>query len=194
MLLRELEHRVKNNFASVSSMLHLQLRDHKDDPVVAAALQSAMGRVESYALVNSFLYRGSGYTGILNMSEYLTQLCSNLENATTSRMTVSIVAEIAPIPMERDQAVAVGLLVNELVTNAMKHAFRDRVHGQILVRLTGDENEWQLEIADNGGGFVGAAGTGSLGLKLVSALASQIDSSVQINSDADGTKCIFKHG
>jgi len=188
MLLREIEHRVKNNFASVASMLRLQMREHAEDSTIMLALQAALGRVESYAIANSFLYRGSGYSGTVNLSGYLAELCANLERTAVSDKPVKIMTDVPELIWDRDRAIVIGLLVNELVTNSYKHAFAGRTNGVIEVRMHGTDQDWSLDVSDNGVGFVQQADGGSLGHKLIGALATQVDATVEVSSGEEGTR------
>ncbi|WP_299818799.1 histidine kinase dimerization/phosphoacceptor domain -containing protein [uncultured Roseibium sp.] len=191
MLLREIEHRVQNNFASVASLLRFQMREHAEDETIMYALQAALGRVESYATVNSFLYRGDRYTGTVHLPAYLAELCGNLEKSAPVDKGVSIRTEIADFTWERDSTIVVGLLINELVTNAYKHAFTGRPSGVIQVSMQGTNKAWMLEVSDDGVGFTGLTERGSLGVKLISTLASQLGAQVEVSSDENGTRYII---
>lgn len=192
LLLRELEHRVKNNFASVASMLRLQIKQNEDAPTVLAALHSALGRVESYAIVNSFLYRSDRYTGLIDVAAYLQQLCQTLQStASTSDTQIEIHSELEQVTMGRDQAIAVGLLVNELVTNAVKHAFSESQTGNIIVKLSKEDDGAVLFVKDDGEGFTSVAGPDSFGMRLTTALAQQADARMELATDDNGTKYTF---
>ncbi|TYC49748.1 DUF4118 domain-containing protein [Rhodobacterales bacterium] len=194
MLLREIEHRVKNNFASVASLLRFQMREHHGDETIMYALQAALGRVESYATVNSFLYRGTSYTGTVHLPSYLKELCGNLERSAPSEKDISIRTQIADLTWDRDRTIVIGLLINELVTNAYKHAFSDRPSGVINVTMQGTDEDWFLQVGDNGTGFERLANGGSLGVKLISALATQVGAQVEVSTDNNGTRYIIGTG
>ena len=191
MLLREIEHRVKNNFASVASLLRLQMRENAENITVKNALQSALGRVESYAIVNSFLYRGTQYAGTVDMSAYLAELCANLERSASLEKPIRIVTDVQSIDWDRDQAIVVGLLINEIVANALKYAFPDKRNGLIKVQMQAAGQNWTLEVSDDGIGFVPNVETGSLGSKLLSALATQISATFRLSSGDNGTHYKF---
>lgn len=191
MLLREIEHRVKNNFASVASLLRFQMREHAGDETIMYALQAALGRVESYATVNSFLYRGSQYTGTVHLPGYLAELCGNLEKSAPTEQSIRITTQIADFVWERDPTIVVGLLINELVTNAYKHAFAGRSEGTIEVVMQGTGDDWSLEVRDDGVGFAGLAQSGSLGVKLINTLSSQLGAFVEVSSDDTGTRYVI---
>lgn len=192
LLLRELEHRVKNNFASVTSMLRLQMRQNPNDETVNAVLQSAVGRVESYALVNSFLYRDSRYTGTILMNAYLAELCKSLEQSVPAGMPVTVEHHFVELGLPRDRAIVFGLLLNEIVTNAVKHAFKEGHPGKVTASLKFTAPQQAvLEIADDGKGFKEKTSSVAVGLKLISALATQADAELSIESNASGTKFAF---
>lgn len=191
-LLHEIEHRVKNNFASVSALLRLQMRDHAEDSTIITALQSALGRVESYAIVNSFLYRGTEYTGTVNLKAYLNELCDSIEQSVPSSRSIRITSDVASFDCDRDRAIIFGLLINELVTNALKYAFAGRPGGEIEVRMKGDGHHWRLEVSDNGVGINRDPDARSFGSKLVSALAGQLGADIELASSEKGTRYVFE--
>lgn len=191
MLLREIEHRVKNNFASVASLLRLQMRENPEDTTIKNALQSALRRIDSYAIVNTFLYRGVQYTGTVDMSAYLAELCANLEKSVSLEKPVRIITDVQAIAWDRDRAIVVGLLINELVANALKHAFPGKRSGLVKVRMQTTDQDWSLEVSDNGTGFVPNVDVDSLGSKLLSALATQISATFKLSSGNNGTQYRF---
>ncbi|MFN0262965.1 sensor histidine kinase [Tepidamorphus sp. 3E244] len=186
-LLRELEHRVKNNFASVVSFLRLQMRQHADDPIVLSALQTAIGRVESYSTANTYLYRQSRYSGDIDMQDYLGALVKSLEEASLVENDIRIDCEFADIVMPREQAISVGLIVNELVTNAIKHAFGDGRSGHIDIKLSRSPDGAMLTVSDNGHGMQTEDQRETLGTSLVRALARQAEGEIEMVSGEDGT-------
>jgi two-component sensor histidine kinase len=190
-LLRELEHRVKNNFTSVASMLRLQIRQNAKNQSALTALQAALGRVESYALVNRYLYRNNHYTGMVDMNSYLEELCKSLEGSVTQAKPITIRRSIEKLSMPRDRAIIVGLLVNEVVTNAIKHAFSDRQPGNVYLRLSTSGEGTKLEISDDGRGMVEDPSNDTLGMKLVGSLASQAGAELSTTSDVSGTCFTF---
>lgn len=192
MLLRELEHRVKNNFASVAAFLRMQIRQNEDNPATVNALQSAIGRVESYSLVNSFLYRSDRYTGTVEMRTYLQAICDSLKKSLAVERKIEIKADLDEVTMPREQAIAVGLIVNELVTNCIKHAFQGREAGRILVEMKKDGPSVVLSISDNGVGLPEEKEGSSLGLKLINSLARQGDATMTTESGSDGSSFCFE--
>ncbi|MCC2096133.1 MAG: ATP-binding protein [Hyphomicrobiales bacterium] len=188
-LLREVEHRVKNNLASVASMMRMQIRQHADAPATLAALQTAVGRVESYAILNSFLYHGDRYTGQIDFAAYLETLCQSLESSLTAApVNIAIVRQFERLIVPSDRANALGLLVNELVTNAVKHAFGPQANGQVRVRLSRAGPSVVLEVADNGCGLSEASrNSDTLGMKLIAALTQQAEAVMTVETASTGT-------
>lgn len=171
LLLEELDHRVKNNFAMVSAMIRMELRTAEVD--AADTLKMILGRVESIARAHQALYRGEGGVGTVPMRAYLEALCASLDTAFFMG-TSTIRVEVEDVALPRDKAIAVGLVINELCTNAAKHAFLETDKKRIDVRLTSDFPNVCLVVQDNGAGFskddVRSRG---LGQGLVDAFAAQ---------------------
>jgi PAS domain S-box-containing protein len=178
-LLKEVHHRVKNNLQVVASLVNLQAGEI-ENPEVLSALRDTQGRIRSMALLHETLYN-EGNVARVNAAAYLGHLCTYLGQ--THRLEIGPIAfhqRIAPVELELDDAIPCGLIVNELVSNAFKHAFPGGRHGQVVVELrVRAENRVILTVGDNG---VGMAATqprpGSLGMKLVRGLANQINASM----------------
>ena len=171
LLLREIDHRVKNNFAIVSGLIDIQRRRESDD-YVKEVLSRISTRVHNFATAHNELYARGIPGDAVNMDVYLPTLVKHLQKALFHSDRVAIVYRGAVVMMPRDRAVAVGLVVNELVTNAAKHAFPDDARGTIEVELNGDDEHWVLIVSDNGRGYPtnGAPGAG-LGSDLILAFA-----------------------
>jgi two-component sensor histidine kinase len=189
LFLAEFDHRMKNNFAIVAGLLDMQKR-RAESAEAAAALETARMRVESIAQAHRHLYRGSDLVGLVEMSDYLRQLCGALAEALFLGGKVSLVCEADPVQVPRDRAVSIGLVVNELVTNAAKHAFTGRDAGRIEVRFCERGGGWSLSVADNGVGLpaVPAPSRGGLGTRLIDAFARQAEGRLRTESDATGTR------
>ena len=190
LMLSEFEHRVKNNFAIVASMLDIQRRRAGDTPA-GEALSAAMMRVDSIARAHRHLYR-DGRGSEVNIKDYLEDLCATLSDALLLRggVTLDCIADAAPI--QRDHAVSIGLVVNELVTNAAKHAFAGRERGTIAVSWKRrPEGGWRLTVADDGVGMPPgpkpARKDGGLGQRLIEAFAHQAGGTLTTDSDRTGT-------
>ena len=191
LFLAEFEHRVKNNFAVVASLLELQRR-RATDPATQEALGAALSRVESIARAHRHLYRGGGgAAGAVEMKDYLADLCGALSDALFLHGTITLECATESAQMPRDRAVSIGLIVNELVTNAVKHAFAGRDRGSIRVSFREHAGGWQLVVADDGVGITERQRPGvdgGLGQRLVDAFARQADGTVTVDSDKTGTR------
>lgn len=152
-LMRELEHRTKNNFAMVSSLLSMQRRKSNSEEV-QQALITAAGRVQSFASIHETIYTSIRYSDSISLSDYLKPLIGQLERGLFQDRQVRIELKCGPGEVPRDRALAFGLIINELVTNAAKHAFPDNQKGLISVAYESKPNSpWCLTIADDGCGY-----------------------------------------
>ena len=190
LFLAEFDHRMKNNFAIVAGLLAMQKR-RAESPETAAALETAQLRVESIAQAHRHLSRGGDRLGVVEMGDYLHQLCGALAEALFLSGNVNLVCEADETLMPRDRAVSIGLVVNELVTNAAKHAFTGRDAGRIEVTLRTHGGGWTLSVADNGVGLSAGpavASRGNLGTRLIDAFARQSEGRLHTESGPEGTR------
>ncbi|HEX6858943.1 MAG TPA: sensor histidine kinase [Caulobacteraceae bacterium] len=189
LLLRELNHRVTNNFAMVASLLQMQATRATDDGV-KAALGNAINRVMSISQAHRNLYAAEKAVGEVDMSAYLDELCRNLAEALFLGDIVALECRAVSASMDRDRAVAIGLVVNELVTNAAKHAFTDGSGGTIRVAFQPHGQGWRLTVADDGQGLPSdfTRRRGGLGRGLVEAFARQAGGTLSI---AEGPGAVF---
>jgi two-component sensor histidine kinase len=195
LFLAEFDHRMKNNFAIVAGLLDLQKR-RAGDPATAAALETAQMRVDSIARAHRHLYRGTGQPGTVEIRDYLTDLCLALAESLFLQGGITLSCDIDEAAVPRDRAVSIGLVVNELVTNAAKHAFPGRDLGTITVTLRNRRaGGWLVTVADDGVGMPKEAtlpekGNG-LGGKLVEAFARQAGGTLATESDETGTRVVM---
>jgi len=181
LMLRELDHRMKNNFQTVASLLKLQLRRTEDEPA-KDALQAALNRVLSISEAHRAIY-ASGYDlSRVDMAVYLGDLCANLADALLLGEVVRLECSVEHGALDRDRAVAVGLIVNELVTNAAKHAFSDGAPGEIRVAFGKAPEGYRLTVEDNGRGLPADYATRGpgLGRGLVEAFTRQAGGSLKV--------------
>ena len=190
LFLEEFDHRVKNNFAIVAGLLDMQRR-RAADPATAEALGIAATRVGSIARAHRHLYR-DGQPGLVEMPAYLGDLCQTLEEALLLRGTFRLECDIAPIAIERDRAVSIGLVINELVTNAAKHAFTGRDTGTIMVQLRAHADGMTVAVSDDGVGMPDTPAApipgNGLGSRLIEAFARQAGGTIHTDSDRTGTR------
>lgn len=189
LLLQEIDHRMKNNFAIVASILDIQRR--RTDGEAAEALGAALARVESIARAHRHLYRSAGQVDTVDMQAYLGDLCAALADALFLRGGVSLSCSADAANMPRDRAVSIGLVVNELVTNAAKHAFTGRTGGSITVGLRRRPGGMTLIVSDDGVGMPQAATSAGpdhgLGSRLIPAFARQAGGTLSTESGPEGT-------
>jgi two-component system, sensor histidine kinase PdtaS len=192
-LLREVHHRVKNNLQIVSSMLNLQMAQISDAHSLELFKES-QARVHSIALFHEKLYESRDLAQI-SMSDYLGGLAVGLfATYGVNRADIALKTALEDVPVGVDAAIACGLIVNELVSNALKYAFPDGRHGQVAVSLRREGPEAVLEVVDDGVGFPAGADLrrpGSLGLRLVSILAEQTGGRLDLESNG-GTRCTLR--
>lgn len=186
-LLKEVHHRVKNNLQIVTSLLNLQARQVQN-PAALAALQDTQGRIRSMALLHETLYR-EGDMSQVDGAVYVSHLCAHLHSvfgAATGR--VRLRHQLDPVALTPDQAVPCGLIVNELVSNAFKHAFPGERGGEIQVALTAEPDGHRvLAVTDNGVGLppgLDIEQSDTLGLQLVAGLAHQLGGVVETRTAA----------
>lgn len=185
LLLKEVHHRVKNNLQVISSLLNLQARE-LHDPDTARLFQESQGRVRSMALIHEQLYRSSDLARI-DFSAYVQDLTHHLEQGLGSQSApVRFYLDVQSLPLSLDLAIPCGMIVNELVSNAQKHAFPPGHAGEIRVAFSRDSLGYVLTVADNGVGIqngLGNGGPSALGLKVVQALIRQIRGELDVHHD-----------
>jgi PAS domain S-box-containing protein len=189
LILKEIHHRVKNNLQVVSSLLRLQ-SDSITDEAAIGYLKMSEQRVKSMALIHQQLYRTKDLSRI-DFREYLEDLCNYLFFAydiSFSRIALKI--EVEDIFFGIDTALPCGLIVNELVTNSIKHAFPDYSVGTLSVKLSKEvTGKYRLIIQDDGKGTnsIDFNNTSTLGMELVKTLTEQLEGEIKVESD-NGTK------
>lgn len=184
-MLKEIHHRVKNNLQVVSSLLNLQSR-YITDPADVELFKESQNRVQSMALVHEKLYQSKDLARI-DFSSYIDSLMKNLfYSYAIGRDNLSMKADLQPISMSVDVAVPCGLIVNELISNSLKHAFPEGRAGEIHVCIHEANGRVVIEVADNGVGLpedYDFHTSDSLGLQLVNMLVEQLDGSVSLERE-----------
>ncbi len=183
-MVRELQHRTKNNFQTVIAFLALQRRNAKTEDS-KNSFASVMERMHAIALAHDQLSLTEGMSHV-DFGDYLRSLCANIDPHNAG-VTVEVEASAATLPLDR--AVPAGLIVNELVTNALKYAFEDSREGLIRVVFNTDSETGEacVMVEDNGKGM-GPSRDGGLGLKLIDAFARQLAGRVQRDRVEKGTR------
>jgi len=182
-LLREIHHRVKNNLQVISALLTLQSK-YVDDDKALSALKEGQGRVHSMALIHQDLYQHDNLKGV-NAKNYFEKLTNTLiETYQTKESSVELRSEIDPILLDVDTMIPLGLIVNELISNALKHAFRHRDSGLILIEMKERDQQLFLKIEDDGSGAdLQILEKKSFGFSLIRSFARRLDAELIINSD-----------
>lgn len=181
LLLREIHHRVKNNMQLVCSLLQLQARQLQN-PEMIAILHESQTRVRSMALIHEKLYGGDSLARI-DLADYLRSLAAMIQRSQSARTGVRLRFDLVPLTAGMDTAVPLGLTVNELLTNAFKHAFPEgarfaTAHPEVVIALQREEDgRLRLEVRDNGVGLptdFAPERAGSLGMRMVQIFAKQL--------------------
>jgi len=196
MLLEEIEHRVANSLQIIASILLIKARNVQFEET-RLQLEDAHRRVLSVAAVQQHLHAGGGAKPI-DIANYLTKLCETLAQ--------SMIGDSRPIALKVDadagtaisrEAVSIGLIVTELVMNALKHAFPSKTpNATIVVSYKVAGTDWKLTISDNGIGKPDVSASEAkpgLGTSLIKALSRQLNAIVEITSDAHGTAVMITH-
>jgi two-component sensor histidine kinase len=188
LLLKEVHHRVKNNLQVISSLLSLQAQRLRD-PEMVRLFEESQARVRSMALIHEQLYRSDDLAHI-DFAAYVQELVDNLKQGFgRGAARIDFCLDTEPAPLLLELAIPCGMIVNELVANALEHAFPDDGAGEIRIAFRREGNTYRITVADNGVGMrqrAAAAETGSIGLKVVEALTRQIHGTLD-HTCRDGT-------
>jgi two-component system, sensor histidine kinase PdtaS len=165
LLMREIHHRTKNNLQSVASLLNLQ-------PISEESRAAMTARIAAMSALHEQAYRSDQYSDV-DLRDYLLTLVDTIRK--TSAEGISFGTELAEVAIDRDLAQPLGLIVNEVISNAMKHAFAGRQGGRITVTLTAlAEDRAELTISDDGPGFTPSGNETGMGSRLIRAFAQQL--------------------
>jgi len=182
-LLKEIHHRVKNNMQVISSLLNIQARRLKD-PKAREIFKATRNRVMSMALVHERLYRSEDLAGI-DFNRYIERMSVHLMNYYNElSQNIELKKEVEGIFLDITKAVPLGLITNELLTNALKHAFPKNKKGEIKIKFYKKGKTYHLTIRDNGIGFpddLDFKRADSMGLDLVNSLTSQINGNIELD-------------
>jgi PAS domain S-box-containing protein len=187
-LLSEVHHRVKNNLAVVSGMMQLQAFEETDEEL-RNKLFDSVARIQTMASIHELLYKSSSFSN-LRLDENIQKLISNITDTFQSAENIDIAYQMDTVKLNVNQAIPCSLIINEVVTNALKHAFENT--GTIRIELSEEQNQINLSIADNGKGlpydYKQLIHKGSLGFKLIDTLSKQLEATYQFISDTGGTE------
>jgi PAS domain S-box-containing protein len=191
-LVKEVHHRVKNNLQIITSILNLQIRKI-DDPGTIEVLKDSQTRVQAMALVHEHLYRGKDFSHI-DLKDYIAALGRGIfQMYEAANRGIQFDLNIRDIYVDINTAIPLGLISNELITNSLKYAFKDRNEGKLTITATEDPQALTVIVTDNGVGLpeeIMLKNLTSLGLRLVHTLVDQLDGTVTIDR-TEGTKFTF---
>jgi two-component sensor histidine kinase/CheY-like chemotaxis protein len=190
-LLREVNHRVGNSLQIIASLLHLQANSTTQEDV-KAALTNAMGRVAAVAQVHRRLYTSDDLKSVL-LNQYLDALLEDLRRSAEGNRMSRLTLKAEPVEIDPDRAVAIGIIVNELVMNAVKYAYPDGA-GPIHVSLAAQGDDLVLSIADDGVGLNAKTDPRSTGMgqRIVAAMASKLDACIERDPGHAGTRIVLR--
>jgi two-component sensor histidine kinase/CheY-like chemotaxis protein len=190
-LLREVNHRVGNSLQIIASLLHLQANSSTQEDV-KAALTNAMGRVAAVAQVHRRLYTSHDLKSVM-LNQYLDALLGDLRRSADGDRMSRLTLSAEPIEIDPDRAVAIGIVVNELVMNAVKYAYPDDA-GPIHVDLHARGDDLELSIADDGVGLNVKADPRSTGMgqRIVSAMAAKLEARLERDPIHAGTRIVLR--
>ncbi|PAU95096.1 hypothetical protein CK503_02535 [Aliifodinibius salipaludis] len=186
-ILDEIHHRVKNNLAVVAGLLQLQWLQ-EDDPVVTEKLQDSATRIRTIAGIHQHLYQSDSFANVA-LGENLEKLAKDLIKTMQQDVKVELKTNCDEVYLDFERILPCSLIVNELVTNVLKHAFQDQKGGVITIDLLKENNKVVLRVADNGKGLPDNFDEmqGSLGVRLIKTLNNQLQGDYTFRSDESGT-------
>jgi len=192
-LLKEVHHRVKNNLQVISSILNLQ-STYVEDEKTLSILRESQNRVKSMSFIHESLYRTKDFNSI-DFSEYIERLANNMVYSYQySKNRIALKLEIEEVFLSLDISIPCGLIINELLSNALKYAFLENQKGEIYISVKElNDSKIQIKVEDNGVGFpedLDINKVESLGMLLVNTLVEQIDGDIEIRSK-EGTKYLI---
>lgn len=188
-LLREVHHRVKNNLQVSMSLLNIQC-SYLDNELARDAIQDSQRRIHAMSLIHQKLYQSETATQI-DMSTYIPELVNYLKECLSKGDDINFILDVSPTALDISQAVPLGLILNEAITNAMKYAFKNNQVGTIVILLRNESDQHlRLSISDDGIGLPSdfdPQSSNSLGMNLMAGLSAQIDGEFRIQG-GKGTK------
>ncbi len=192
LLLKEVHHRIKNNLNTISSLLSLQAGAVKE-PSAAIALQDAGNRVRSMSILYDKLYRSVGFMDIA-VKDYLISLVDEIISNFIYPLNIKVEKEIQDFNLDAKRLQPLGIIINELLTNIMKYAFKGRESGLIIVTASSSKGHVIISVQDDGNGIpesVSFENSTGFGLQLVQALTGQLKGTIRIERE-NGTKVVLE--
>lgn len=194
LLLKEIHHRVKNNLQIISSLLNLQLHTITD-PIIHSKFSESITRIKSMGILHDLLYRSKNFSSI-PVSKFFPALVESLKDSylVKKEIKINLDIHISKDKLNIDKAIPCGLILNEIISNALKYAFKNQKNGLIQVSFTDlhkhKKHKFLLTVSDNGSGFIvpdEIKEASTLGLQLIHSLVEQLDGVITIEA-AKGTR------
>lgn len=182
-LLREIHHRVKNNLSIISGLIELQLHS-TDDEEARRVLKNSQSRIHSMAMIHEKLYQTNSLSQI-SLSSYIKELVETIHQTFAEQESVILEFDMEEVSVNLDTIIPCGLMINELVVNAFKHAFKNS-GGILSIELKKEGERAELIVADNGPGMPADIKTeqkDSLGLLLINTFAAQLEAETELTSN-----------
>jgi two-component sensor histidine kinase len=179
---------VKNNLAVISGMMQLQLYD-EPNPDVQAKLNDGMLRIQTMANIHELLYSTKSFAK-LTFKDIIQKLAHNVKGTLSHNKLIGLKIESAAIDLNINQAIPCSLIINEVLTNIFKHAFKNRPKGEIFISITQKENRAKLTIRDNGVGLpenFDLNDNQSLGKNIIKILSEQLEADFKLFNNGNGT-------
>lgn len=178
-LLSEVHHRVKNNLAIISALINMQigsLKDEKDKDI----FEETKNRIYAMALIHNLLYQNKSFAKI-DFVQYVDKFCVNIVKSYRSETIIVIDQQVEAVEIDIETATSLALIFNELITNSIKHAFKNMEKGQITIGLENNENKfYKFWVNDNGVGIdEKTLGSNTMGMEIVKSLVEQIDGKME---------------
>lgn len=174
LLLKEIHHRVKNNLSIISSLINLQMERVKDD-YHRTLFAEHRDKINSIALIHELVYKSKDFSEI-NLKTYIEEISSNLASVyRSSKKELILESNVENVVVDINYALPLGLIINEVMTNSFKHAFRDKADAKISIVLTKEKRLVRFSIGDNGSGLnQETKREESLGMEILKGLIEQI--------------------
>lgn len=183
-LLHEVDHRVKNNLTMIGSLLRLQARTI-DDPAITGKLDSMLERVDALAIVHRQLYQSQDLSNF-DIGEFAANLTRDVVGS-SGRLDIKLTIRASTLLIDAQNASALGLILNEILTNAIKHGFADGRSGELTLSVQDEDDRGVIRICDNGPGMESVKRTKSIGTSLITRLARQAKAEATWTDNAPGT-------
>ena len=193
-IIHEIHHRVKNNLQVIISLLSMQSRLHKDNRLIQDIINDSQNRIHSMSIAHEKLYRTSKVASI-EMSDYISNLASSIsQNYNSYEKPIDTRLDLDTIYLDMDYAIPLGLILNEILTNSYKHAFKDKDHGSISISFNDLDNIYKLTVEDDGIGLdydLDCEDSKTVGLKIINLLSKQLLSEIELDG-SKGTRYTIK--